>query len=311
VGHERREDPRVTVGSPVEVDTDEQPTTAGIDAEPTTILIDLSNRGCRLRTSYPVSIGDPVAFSIPSDVGEGLGDGEPLSLRGHVRRLVHEPGAAERLLAIVFDSDLGEATRTRLTSMINRWASGPSSMASAAAGADAPAIPSCQLPSLPDLTLDDETDPPVHAGSEVRVELREPAPGLPTAPESPVARERRRHPRGRFESSFLAETPTGPVVMIGRDLSAGGMRIERIEEFRPGDRFRLALHGPGPGEPFVVEAEVVRDEGPNGFALSFLHIEPETATALEKLVACLPDVESLEDGEAGSLGAILSEVLSA
>jgi len=33
------------------------------------------------------------------------------------------------------------------------------------------------------------------------------------------------------------------------------------------------------------------------------------AAALEKLVACLPDVESLRDGEAGGLGSVVTEVL--
>ena len=32
---------------------------------------------------------------------------------------------------------------------------------------------------------------------------------------------------------------------------------------------------------------------------------------LEKMVACLPDVESLEDGEMAGLGAILSEIVEA
>jgi hypothetical protein len=99
--------------------------------------------------------------------------------------------------------------------------------------------------------------------------------------------------------------------MLGADLSPAGMRIERIEEFQLGDRFRLALHGPGPTEPFIVDAEVVRDDGANGFALAFHGVDPETAIALEKLVACLPDVESLEEGEVAGLGTVLSEILGA
>jgi hypothetical protein len=33
------------------------------------------------------------------------------------------------------------------------------------------------------------------------------------------------------------------------------------------------------------------------------------AFELEKLVACLPDVESLTDGELGGLGTVLSEIV--
>jgi hypothetical protein len=250
--------------------------------------------------------------------------------------MTRDPQSDACSVAVVFTSDLPEPTRVRLTSLINRWASGPGSMAIASIG-NAPTIPACRMPALPDITLDDETDPPVHARSEVHVVLRKPRPqpadskqGMASPDPSGSAsenawgnasedasdrtatgRDRRRRPRGRFESSFLAETPTGAIAMIGADLSSRGMRIERIEEFQLGDRFRLALHGPGPTEPFIVDAEVVRDDGANGFALAFRGLDRETAVALEKLVACLPDVESLEDGEVAGLGAILSEILSA
>ncbi|HKK51710.1 MAG TPA: PilZ domain-containing protein, partial [Myxococcota bacterium] len=127
-----------------------------------------------------------------------------------------------------------------------------------------------------------------------------------------VEGDRRRQPRGRFDTSFLAETPTGPLVMIGRELSPGGMRVERIEELRVGDRFRLALHGPGPGEPIVVEAEVDRDDGRRGYALVFRRLDATTTKALEKLVACLPGVDSEgdPDPEVDDLGALLSEIMS-
>ncbi len=96
------------------------------------------------------------------------------------------------------------------------------------------------------------------------------------------------------------------------------MRVERLEELRVGDRFRLALHGPGPTEPLVVEAEVARDDGPEGYALLFRELGPQTEKALEKLVACLPSDDSEsplpgsgESGESRMLGALLSEILSA
>jgi hypothetical protein len=316
-GRERRETARVAVGSPVEMPA-LSPGAATSDRTSSTILIDLSNRGCRLRTDHPLSIGDAVAFEIPIEEGDGGTEGPMLPLRGRVRRLVRDARSGERTLAIVFDPDLPDATRTGLAALINRWASGPRSLEPPAAH-DVPAIPPCQLPSLPDLTLDDETDPPVRGRGDVHVEV---AAGTPQDARAATSgdghregpqqgSERRRRPRGRFESAFLAEAPGGPVVMIGRDLSAGGMRIERIEEFELGDRFRLALHGPGPTEPFVVQAEVTRDDGADGFALAFHDVDRETAVALEKLVACLPDVESLEDGELGGLGAILSEIMSA
>jgi hypothetical protein len=53
----------------------------------------------------------------------------------------------------------------------------------------------------------------------------------------------------------------------------------------------------------------VRDDGEDGLALAFDHIDPQMGRALEKLVSCLPEVESLLDGEAHGLGTVLSEIL--
>ncbi len=87
------------------------------------------------------------------------------------------------------------------------------------------------------------------------------------------------------------------------------MRIERLADLEIGDRFKLALYGPTSPEPFEVEASVIRDDGENGLALAFETLPAQTAAQLEKLVACLPEVESLEEGEARGLGAVISEIL--
>lgn len=294
-GNERREDPRVAAGSRVAMDVD----LPRSEAESATLLVDLSNRGCRLRTRENFSVGDPIAFALPADLEAGR-KGESFTLRGRVRRIANEAGSDQCMLAVVFDPDLPGKSRSQLAALINRWASGPDSLGETRA-AIAPAIPACQLPSLPELTLDDETDPPVPALPEIRVQLAD-------VEENPNA-ERRSQPRGSYESQVAAEGRDGPIVLLGRDLSAGGMRIERLGLLKLGDRFRVALHGPVPGEPFVVHAEITRDDGDDGFALVFDGVDPATATELEKLVACLPNVESLEAGEAGGLGAILSEIL--
>lgn len=307
-GSERRQTRRVAVGAPVDVSEAVEPAVRGGAEKGASLLVDLSNRGCRVRTTRPVSIGDPIDLTIPLASLGGLSEHEPLALRGRVRRLAHDPSSDERTLAIVFDSDLEDASRTRLTALINHWAAGPSGT-NASLPASAPAIPPCRLPSLPDLMLDDETDPPVGAGTELTVELgKPPHPGSQDA----MPADRRRRARGRFETSFVAEAPSGSRVLIGRDLSAAGMRIEPVDGLQKGDRFRLALHGPGPAEPLLVEAEVARDDGPDGLALVFRDLGPESRKALDKLAACLPDVGSLDEGDCeGLVGAILSELLGA
>jgi hypothetical protein len=291
-GSERRVDQRVAVGSPVFLDSD-----SDTNSEGSTLLVDLSNRGCRLHTSEDLSTGDVIDFSLPVDSDMG-GDQVPLALRGRVRRLMPVKNSNHCVVAVVFEADMTEGDRIRLTSMINHWASGPSSP-QAVSMPGAPSIPSCQLPSLPDLTLDDETDPPVQAGSEVRVQVGNKAPDS----------NRRDHARAQYASTVTASTAKGPFVLIGRDLSSGGMRIEQHPDLHVGDAFKISLRGPAMAEPFVLAAEIVRDDGPAGFGVRFGSVDRETAAELEKIVACLPDVESLEEGETGGLGAILSEIL--
>jgi hypothetical protein len=99
-------------------------------------------------------------------------------------------------------------------------------------------------------------------------------------------------------------------VLMGRDLSANGMRVERAPNLQLDDCFTLALYGPARHEPFLVNARIERDDGDDGFGLRFVDVSSELAGELEKLVACLPDIESLEHGEAGGLGAVISEILS-
>lgn len=291
-GNERREHHRVAVGSPVAIGSKARPA-----AKSTNILVDLSNRGCRLQTHDEFSEGNAIAFSLPIDSDVGHEDA-PLMLRGRVRRIAFEAGSGRRTLAVAFDADMPETTRSRLTGLINRWALSPDSM-SPASEAILPTIPPCRMASLPELTLDDETDPPVPAHGEIRVRFN--------ADDEDT--ERRSVPRGRYESPIVVEAEHGPIVLIGRDLSARGMRIERLDPLKLGDRFRIALHGPTRGEPFVVDAEIVRDDGDDGFGLVFDAVDSEMARELEKLVACLPEVESLDEGEIAGLGAILSEIM--
>ena len=54
---------------------------------------------------------------------------EPLVLRGTVKRLATPAGpGTPSTAAMLFDPTLSDQTRTRLTGLINHWASGPSSM---------------------------------------------------------------------------------------------------------------------------------------------------------------------------------------
>lgn len=122
--------------------------------------------------------------------------------------------------------------------------------------------------------------------------------------------ERRSNSRKHFKQTIAAEGPDGAHVLMGSDLSEGGMRIQRVPAIELGQRFTLAIYEPSRKEPIRVNAVVVRDDREHGFGLRFEKIDPATGHRLERLVGSLPDVERLEDGEAANLGAVVAEIVA-
>src|SRR5690606_2714040 len=123
--------------------------------------------------------------------------------------------------------------------------------------------------------------------------------------------ERRRHERRLYERRILAEAASAMHrMLLGRDLSAGGMRVHRHPDLKVGARLRVALYDAAREAPIVVDAVVARDDGARGFGLQFLAVAPEVASRLEQLVAALPPVEPLVDGEAAALGTVVGEIVS-
>ena len=121
--------------------------------------------------------------------------------------------------------------------------------------------------------------------------------------------DRRKHRRVTFDREVMSLGEEASRTLMGRDLSMGGMSIDAGWDLSEGDEIRLALYGAPDDDPFVVKARVVRDNGPDGLGLAFEGVEPEVANRLEAMVAKLPDVESLQDGESEAMGSVVSQVL--
>lgn len=98
-------------------------------------------------------------------------------------------------------------------------------------------------------------------------------------------------------------------VLVARDLSVGGMRIEKDGTLEVGDRLHLAIYGDANEEPLLVWGTVDRDDEAGGMALVFDEVHPMIGEQLEKVVADLPAVESLHDDEAGAMGTVVTEIL--
>jgi hypothetical protein len=116
-------------------------------------------------------------------------------------------------------------------------------------------------------------------------------------------------PRKLFAGRVVAAGRSDSCVMIGRDLSVGGMRVRPIDGLQVGDEFNLALYDDGDAAAMVVSAVVIRDEGWDGLVLRFQQMSPAIRQRLERLVGSLP--VTLPDAGAPSrmAGVVVSEIL--
>jgi hypothetical protein len=113
--------------------------------------------------------------------------------------------------------------------------------------------------------------------------------------EQPVDfRPRRRKPsrreaprRGGRRRADRGPEPVARVV-IGRELSGHGIRIERDPCLALGDSFCLALHCDGRGDPLELSARIVADEQDAGWRVAFEDVTPAAKAALEALRERLP-----------------------
>jgi len=151
---------------------------------------------------------------------------------------------------------------------------------------------------------------PAQLEAEIEAELREPE----TEARFPLAgpgsdAERRKYERVVFRREVIGLSEEAATVLMGRDLSIGGMRVEGSPSLEVGDRVRLAVFGAPREEPILVRALVTR-AGDGSYGLQFVDVGAESASRLEHLVAHLPSVESLEGEEADGLGTVVTRIMS-
>ncbi len=209
---------------------------------------------------------------ITMQLPSGVTDGKALTLRGSVLRVNpagQNSGGAKFAAAIHFEKLSIEAKR-RIFTILNDRLHGPAV--------------------LPDAVPMDRIDPP----EEVQT--------------SPEEDDQRAHARVAYEKEVVAPGEAASV-LLGRDLSMGGMRIHAHDSLKLGDRIDLALYGNPREEPIMVTSEVVRDEAAEGLGLRFLDVPPRVAEKLEKLIGRLPTVEPLQEGESDAMGSIVSRIL--
>ena len=98
-------------------------------------------------------------------------------------------------------------------------------------------------------------------------------------------------------------------VLIGRDLSSGGLRVDPHPALKIGSSLRLALAGDSDRKQILVDARVIRDDGENGVALHFDWIEPKSETSLRELIEQLPAIEAPTASPNQRSGIVLTSVI--
>jgi hypothetical protein len=293
-GEEKRRDPRVAVGFEISF-------RAGLLNRKAT-LADLSVRGCRLLSHTRFEVGKRIKLQIR----EALEAGEPFSVAGRFIRVDFDPKAGDGGLysgGVLFDR-VSDSARQALEIIIEDRAQGPAMLRGPQSHTPGPTQEAAEEPPA---TPGEEPSTRVNIEVDVRLE-RDDGPTGSAAPQK-TGEERRKARRGTYEQTVPAFGNRALRVLVGRDLSVGGMRIERLPGLEVGDRLHLAIYG-NPGEPpFLIWGTVSRDDGERGMAMVFDPMEPDVGHQLEMLVGDLPAVESLHDSEVDAMGTVVSEIL--
>jgi hypothetical protein len=122
--------------------------------------------------------------------------------------------------------------------------------------------------------------------------------------------DRRRERRVPYERRIVALSEEAARVLVGRDLSRGGMRIAATSSIAVGDVLRVALHSGIQTEPIVVVARATRDDGDAGLVLSFDNLSDTQSSQLEKIIASsLPVQTSIDDFNSSSHGVVVVETI--
>ena len=287
-GPEKRRLPRASIGAPVRYRTSWRQHPA--------ILADLSLGGCRLFTQQPAQRDKTITLLLPADLTGGKG----LALKARVLRTSSAADQPPGTMVLIAKFEQTRAkTLEKLTAILAAHASGPAKLdpvTAAPAAASTPARPAVEHP---------------HQAAPARPHQPTPTRPTPAAsephPSSP--RDRRSDTRHAIDPLAIGLKDEAARVLVGRDISVGGMRVDPNRRLAVGQTLRIAIHVNGMDAPLVVESQVQRDDGRDGLALRFVELSRETAEALARALENLPVLAPTADER--EKGFVVSEILTA
>lgn len=320
-GPERRRRPRVLIGHPIRIGV-------GLFKQRATLL-DLSAGGARIELPRAPKVGTKLNLLLPKELTRG----KPLKMQAKVVRCIRTSADTSRP-----ESELGVALvepRKHLeliTPLLARFATGPASWSgkrqadpsdsptpdrsspgpdekpSPRTGAPEEASPRSLPPSYVAPPSAPSQEAPRSPGEEKNPSGDEVGPVQPVAEAQSNRRHDARIPYARRVVTLGDEATR---VLVGRDLSKGGMRVAPTEAVEVGDTLRVALHCGSELEPLVLLATALRDDGEAGIVLGFESVSGTPLDHLEKIIASSSPVHTgqVDDFNASSGSVFLSEVL--
>lgn len=127
------------------------------------------------------------------------------------------------------------------------------------------------------------------------------------APSSTEEGDRRADVRHGIEQRVVELNEEAARILMGRDVSLGGMRVDPNPRLRVGRDVRLAIYLEDSDQPLLVDARVDRDDGDSGLALRFHALDSIDVQRLRRRLESPPVLAS--EGPTGETGYVLSEIV--
>jgi len=333
-GPERRNRRRTLIGHPIK-------TGSGLFKHDATLL-ELSPTGARIEVPGIPKVGSMLKLLL----GKELTLGKPLKLDVKVIRCLRPSGKSDRKGAEIGVALLDPRRDAQaIKALLDRFAKGPAPWkGKQTARPAAPPVPAATQVTPVETKV--EAAPPRKLNVEETGETTNSASPMRRLPPSHVIRhearprqatdhsvgsagdpadtthakrddqsrsERRQAPRVPYDQRVVALDEEAARVIVGRELSQGGMRVESSNGISVGDTLRLALHCGTAHQPLIVLAQATREDEDGSTVLSFVRLSESQRDAMERIIetACPihAQVEHESDEAVGAASIVVGEML--
>jgi hypothetical protein len=303
-GPERRVRRRILIGHPIRI-------IAGLFRHQATLL-ELSSTGARVEAAHSPKVG----ASIKLLVGKDLTNGKPIKLNARVIRSLGSSTKQNRIVS-EFGVSILSARRHEKTikAILARFSLGPASWKSTPRPSELASLAASRAAVETAKNVSSRTLPPAHESIRIEEVPHGISPAATDAlsgtetPPAPIVEslqaevensnaleaasselangsaDRRRDSRIAYDRHVLALGDEAARVLVGRDLSARGMRIAATPTISVGDTLHVALHVGTQTKPLVVVANALRDDGEAGIVLNFEDLTEQESEQLDEIVA--------------------------